>query len=59
MQIRLISAAFLVISARIELVVTTFNLPEAPEEEPLLGNRPNKSATKGAEDRSGFSCVSL
>ena len=36
-------------------MVTTFNLPEAPEEDPLLqARRPNKSATKRARTEAIF-----
>ena len=49
-------AIFLVISARMELVVTTFNLSDEDlEEEPLLqAIRPNKSATKRARTEAIF-----
>ena len=55
-ELDFIPAIFLVISARMELVVTTFNLSDEDlEEEPLLqANRPNKSATKRARTEAIF-----
>lgn len=59
-ELDFVPSDILVISARMELVVTTFNLSDEDlEEEPLLqANRPNKSATKRARTEAIFSCVS-